>query len=158
MKLHVYEAKYLLYRWFSVSLFLSTLSLFFLYIPSSPGYFFVALLYQCFVMLQKSKECEVKFSITYLNRNARELSQTKATKNKNYRKDDSLINNRPTKKSNNNRISCIWFGRQGISADSLMDLNCKIQGKNNSFFALISLNFLLSKWKYVIHWLQLQFY
>lgn len=69
-------------------------------------------------MLQKSKECEVKFSITYLNRNARELSQTKSTKNKNYRKDDSLINNRPTKKSNNNRISCIWFGRQGISADS----------------------------------------
>lgn len=46
-------------------------------------------------MLQKSKECEVKFSITYLNRNAREPSQTKSTKNKNYRKDDSLINNCP---------------------------------------------------------------
>lgn len=49
-------------------------------------------------MLQKSKECEVKFSITYRNRNAREPSQTKSTKNKNYRKDDSLINNCPTKK------------------------------------------------------------
>lgn len=68
-------------------------------------------------MLQKSKECEVKFSITYFSRNARDPSQTKSTKNKNYRKDDSLINNRPTKKSNN-RISCIWFGRQGITADS----------------------------------------
>ena len=49
-------------------------------------------------MLQKSKECEVKFSITYLNRNAREPSQTKSTKNKNYRKDDTLINNCPPKK------------------------------------------------------------
>lgn len=29
-------------------------------------------------MLQKSKECEVKFSITYLNRNAREPSQSQA--------------------------------------------------------------------------------
>lgn len=57
-------------------------------------------------MLQKSKACEVKFSITYFNRNAGEPSQTKSTKNKNYRKDDSLINNCPTKK---NRISCMYL-------------------------------------------------
>lgn len=66
-------------------------------------------------MLQKRKEYEVKFSITYLNKNAREPSQTKSTKNKNYRKDDSLINNRPTKK----KIELVAFGfwKQGISAD-----------------------------------------
>lgn len=72
-------------------------------------------------MLQKSKECEVKFSITYLNRNAREPSQTKSTKNKNYRKDDSLINNCPPKKKKKKKIEfvvCIHFGEWGMSVDS----------------------------------------
>lgn len=77
---------------------------------------FVALFYQCFVMLQKSKECEVKFSITYLNRNAGEPSQTKSTKNKNYRKDDSLINNCPTKKIE--LVVCVLLWEQGLNADS----------------------------------------
>lgn len=58
-------------------------------------------------MLQKSKECEVKFSITYLKRNARDPSQTKSTKNKNYRKDDSLINSHPTKKKKN-QLYLVW--------------------------------------------------
>lgn len=111
-------------------------------------------------MLQKSKECEVKFSITYCNRNAREPSQTKSTKNKNYRKDDSLINNCPTKK--NNRICCmhsfwgvgnecrqpsygvkwsiLWLHDMVLGLLGIF-LNCKIQGKNNSLCALVSLSF-----------------
>lgn len=51
-----------------------------------------------FCDVTESKECEVKFSIIYFNRNARESGQTKASENKNYRKDDSLINNCLTKK------------------------------------------------------------
>lgn len=129
-------------------------------IPSFPSYFFVTLLYQCFVMLQKSKECEVKFSITYLNRNAREPSQTKSTKNKNYRKDDSLINNCPPKKKEN-RICCmysfwgvgnecrqpsygvkwsiLWLHGMVLSLLGIF-LNYKIQGKYNSRCTLVSLS------------------
>lgn len=94
-------------------------------IPSSPSYF----LWPCFISVlwcYKKAECEVKFSITYLNRNAKEPSQTKSTKNKNYRKDDSLINNCPTKKK---LVVCILFWDQGLSADS------PAMGWNGVFYA-----------------------
>lgn len=72
MKLNIYFPDDLVYLCsFHTQLFLSV-------DPFISTLLFCSLLYQCFVMLQKSKECEVKFSITYLNRNAREPSQSQA--------------------------------------------------------------------------------